>query len=199
VPYDASTTFHRLVVDESHLMESGSGVGSWTQKAFDITNMKASFVWGATGTPFSMSIDMLSQSRLIGHHSSKLSPSGPILGEIGDKRHSLQETADTIKKGTARKVLLNPLLNSASFCAVMIRHTKSQRIGGEVALALPEADCQTVWLEMVRRSLLKAQLVSSPPQALILRRSPAPLPVEQRTRSLRFYGVPRGLSIVALV
>jgi hypothetical protein len=31
---------------------------------------------------------------------------------------------------------------------VMIRHTKSQRIGGEVALALPDADCQTVWLEM---------------------------------------------------
>ena len=28
----------------------------------------------------------------------------------------------------------------------MIRHTKAMRIGGEVALALPEADCQTVAL-----------------------------------------------------
>ena len=30
----------------------------------------------------------------------------------------------------------------------MIRHTKSQRIAGNVALALPAADCQTVWLDM---------------------------------------------------
>ena len=45
----------------------------------------------------------------------------------------------------------------------MIRHTKSQRIGGEVALALPEADCKTVWLTMVCRALLEAQLVSSLP------------------------------------
>ena len=31
---------------------------------------------------------------------------------------------------------------------LMIRHTKSQRIGGEAALSLPEADCQTVWVTM---------------------------------------------------
>ena len=31
---------------------------------------------------------------------------------------------------------------------VMIRHTKRQRIGGDVALALPDADCKTLWLEM---------------------------------------------------
>lgn len=30
----------------------------------------------------------------------------------------------------------------------MIRHTKNMRIGGDVALALPDADCRTVWLEM---------------------------------------------------
>ena len=41
----------------------------------------------------------------------------------------LQEAADAVKK-------------------VVIRHTKSQHINGEVALALPDADCQTVFLDM---------------------------------------------------
>ena len=31
---------------------------------------------------------------------------------------------------------------------IMIRHTKKQRIGGEVALALPDCDCRTVLLDM---------------------------------------------------
>ena len=31
---------------------------------------------------------------------------------------------------------------------VMIRHTKNQRVGGAVALALPESDACTVWLDM---------------------------------------------------
>ena len=31
---------------------------------------------------------------------------------------------------------------------IMIRHTKSQRIGGEVALSLPDTDHATVWLDM---------------------------------------------------
>jgi SNF2 family DNA or RNA helicase len=31
---------------------------------------------------------------------------------------------------------------------LMIRHTKGQRIGGDVALALPESDTETVWLTM---------------------------------------------------
>lgn len=31
---------------------------------------------------------------------------------------------------------------------VMIRHTKSQRIGGDVALALPDSQSSTVWLTM---------------------------------------------------
>jgi hypothetical protein len=30
----------------------------------------------------------------------------------------------------------------------MIRHTKGMRIGGEIALALPDCDCQTVLLDM---------------------------------------------------
>ena len=36
----------------------------------------------------------------------------------------------------------------AWFKGRMICHTKNQRIGGEVALALPDADCQTKWLTM---------------------------------------------------
>jgi len=30
----------------------------------------------------------------------------------------------------------------------MIRHTKAQRIGGQVALALPDAACETIWIDM---------------------------------------------------
>ena len=36
----------------------------------------------------------------------------------------------------------------------MIRHTKKQRIGGEVALALPDCDCRTVLLDMSADELI---------------------------------------------
>ena len=32
--------------------------------------------------------------------------------------------------------------------SIVIRHSKGQRIGGEVALALPESECTTTWLDM---------------------------------------------------
>ena len=37
---------------------------------------------------------------------------------------------------------------------IMIRHTKKQRIGGEVALALPDCDCRTVLLDMSADELI---------------------------------------------
>ena len=45
---------------------------------------------------------------------------------------------------------------------IMIRHTKSQRIGGQVALSLPETDQATVWLDMSDDEAPRLTLHASP-------------------------------------
>ena len=60
----------------------------------------------------------------------------------------------------------------------MIRHTKSQRIGGEVALALPEADCDTIFLDMSfeeRSAYVRRQAAAAGAQAQCRVPTPAPL------------------------
>ena len=49
---------HRLVVDESHLLDSGS----WKSQKTKLMSVPASFVWCVTGTPFSNGLgDLQSQ------------------------------------------------------------------------------------------------------------------------------------------
>ena len=55
----------------------------------------------------------------------------------------------TARTGSGQETLPGPGPELVSFLRkLMIRHSKSMRIGGEVALSLPEADCDTVWLTM---------------------------------------------------
>ena len=79
-------------------------------------------IWGVTGTPLSSSVmDLKHFACLIGQWEDGL--------RLADKAKSKAELAPLLKK-------------------LMIRHVKAQRIGGEVALALPETDTDTVWLDM---------------------------------------------------
>ena len=63
---------------------------------------------------------------------------------------------------------------------IMIRHTKSQRIGGQVALSLPETDHATVWLDMSDDEALTPR--PSPPAPSPL--APHPLPLTPRPSPL---------------
>ena len=58
---------------------------------------------------------------------------------------------------------------------IMIRHTKSQRIGGQVALSLPETDQATVWLDMSDDEVLAPHPPALTPQHSPLTPHPSPL------------------------
>ena len=58
---------------------------------------------------------------------------------------------------------------------LMIRHTKSQRIGGQVALSLPETDHATVWLDMSDDEVLTPHPSPLTPHPSPLTRHPSPL------------------------
>lgn len=66
----------------------------------------------------------------------------------------------------------HPYRNPTRHRHITCRHTKSQRIGGDVALALPDADTATVWLDMCRaeRALYEARAptVTPPPPTCAL-------------------------------
>ena len=111
-------TVHRVVVDEAHLLATSS-MGS---KLLSLQQMRTQNMWLVSGTPFSTSLSQLNkQAALLGlHHDYQMSVDHP--------RKSNEEVVAWLRKH-------------------MIRHTKAMRIGGEVALALPEADCQTVPLD----------------------------------------------------
>jgi len=109
---------HRLVVDESHLLAEAS-MGS---KLLSLLQLRTRHVWLVSGTPFSTSLDQLKkQASLL-----RMSES---FRDIHQHYTPNEDVAAWLR-------------------ARMIRHTKGMRIGGEVALALPEADCQTVLLDM---------------------------------------------------
>ena len=95
----------------------------------------ASNVWMVTGTPFSTSLEqLLPQAYLTGHLQSGLR----LFDLLEDKEDNIA-VRDALRK-------------------VIIRHTKSQRLGGQVALALPETAAQTLWLDMTADERLLFQL-----------------------------------------
>ena len=66
-PIVQNVKFHRLVVDESHLLEQ-SGVGTMSGKADALIKYQTKFVWLVTGTPFSTSLHQLkNQASVLGH------------------------------------------------------------------------------------------------------------------------------------
>ena len=125
-------TIQRLVVDESHLL-SGS---SWKGQQLKIKNVPAKYAWCVTGTPFSGGLsDLTAQMAVLGM--------GPSIATVGAHIDELYQMIRGNQIASATNEQIVHRLRS-----VMIRHVKTQRIGGEVALALPSAECQTVWLTM---------------------------------------------------
>ena len=117
--------WHRIIIDESHLMDqtggAKAGASSWANVSNTLNQVKASKYWLVSGTPVTSGGGMHRQ-----------------LGLLGQMDGGLRFTEDVeIKQADVDKLK-----------RIMIRHCKSQRIGGEVALALPDCDCRTVLLDM---------------------------------------------------
>ena len=123
---------HRLVVDESHLIAERGGRNISSR----LRLISTSRTWLVSGTPFSTSLDQLEkQSMLLGSSNSQGEPDLRRLG-LG------QGTGGHRSPKLSNEAIVDWLRTR------LIRHTKRMRIGGDVALALPDADCRTVWLEM---------------------------------------------------
>lgn len=127
LPVDPSAVvFHRLIVDESHFLDTDkkAGASAWGARQLDfLKSIQAPHVWCVTGTPFALQggrLTFRNQLALLGHDSEGLS-----LGE--------RPLTDRIVSDLKR---------------LIIRHAKSQQIHGEAALALPEASLETVLLPM---------------------------------------------------
>ena len=87
--------------------------------------VKANSIWCVSGTPFTSSFDELkTTAKIIGHLYKGI--------RLVDFLKQLKGSPEVV---TALK-------------SVMIRHTKSQHIGGEVALSLPDATTETILLTM---------------------------------------------------
>ena len=136
LPGTAPWNFHRVIIDESHLLEDsrrGSEGASWKSKVSHVrSNLHSPFLWLCTGTPIPLSGSMHTQLSLLGHDK----PGWAGYGQQQETRGGLNIG------GNKTKTEVDKLKR------IMIRHTKSQRIGGEVALALPDCDCRTVLLDM---------------------------------------------------
>ena len=149
---------HRLIMDEAHLLAKGSTTHS---KLSALKGYHAERKWLVTGTPFSTSLEQLAcQAELLGHtmrgiHVHEFTKgivrpnwtAPPVPDYVRNNprlmKHYRRNHRDTPPHDRMSNEAVIDRLRS-----VMIRHTKSQRIGGTVALALPDADLQTVWLSM---------------------------------------------------
>ena len=116
-------------------------------------NYKTERCWCVTGTPFSNSLGQLeNQACLLGFgpfsrgrtpstwaeaHGPPNAPALDFCGILRGKYMPHHRPVDMTNADVASRLR-----------KVMIRHTKGMRIGGEVALALPDADCSTCWLDM---------------------------------------------------
>jgi DNA repair protein RAD5 len=125
-------TVHRVVVDEAHLLATSS-MGS---KLLSLQQMRTQNMWLVSGTPFSTSLSQLNKQATL------LGLSQEYHTYVDHPRRSNEEVVAWLRK-------------------YMIRHTKAMRIGGEVALALPEADCQTELLD-TRTLTLTSTLTPNP-------------------------------------
>mmetsp|Transcript_4648 Transcript_4648/g.10520 ORF Transcript_4648/g.10520 Transcript_4648/m.10520 type:complete len:946 (-) Transcript_4648:127-2964(-) len=122
--------FHRVVHDESHLFGSASAK---TGNANEIISPRR---WGVTATPADSSSKDLESQMLFILGSESASGFSLLNETIGNFHRQPSETTCT---------RLVDLLKT-----YMVRHTKSQRINGAEALALPPSTTSTIMLTMSR-------------------------------------------------
>lgn len=117
-------SIRRLIIDESHLAAGTSR----TRK--NVSGFAPHFVWMLTGTPISSSTSDLDFGLV------SLLGKPPIIEPFLDGDGSFGPPPSASLATVLRKLI--------------IRHLKSQRIGGEAALSLPEKDVTIQWLDMQR-------------------------------------------------
>ena len=102
----------------------------------------AKYVWCVTGTPMSQSLGQLEwQARMLGHWSSGLHLDQLLTAEA--PKYDPPKPGVDSHRSKSNEELCRELQR------LMIRHTKAQRLAsGEAALALPDSQCETVWLTM---------------------------------------------------
>ena len=140
----ARVRLHRLVLDEAHLLNPGS---TTAQKLGSLMRYQATHAWCVTGTPFSTSLrQLLPQAKLLGQDEAGICVNDFVNGR---KRAGWvpPSSGSAWKNHWPRDTVKNDEV-TALLRKAMIRHTKAMRIGGAVALALPDADVQTLWLDM---------------------------------------------------
>ena len=138
--------FHRVVHDESHLL-----VSSGASAKLSCANLiQGKLRWGVTATPATSSVrDLDRQLEFIrlGHELS--SPFGSHVGSspAAIEMDKLKDAIFFLHRYPAKECFnkLSSLLKT-----FMVRHTKSQRINGSEALALPPSTTSTVMLTMFK-------------------------------------------------
>ena len=129
-------SFHRIIADECHTSVGGS-----------INDLSAERIWGLTGTPFApTSRSLEKQLRFV----------GMFVAEARDaiKDYQLYEKDPKyLSSGNKERMAVvsqrqatNAL--AAALRKVVMRHSKSQRIRGAAALALPDASSSTIKIDM---------------------------------------------------
>ena len=152
--------FHRLVVDEAHLLAQSSSTTA--SKLGALSEYQADSVWLVTGTPFSTDLKQLrNQAKLLGQYDDGVKLKHIYDGvpenitwppQQGDPEYNYYMAVT--QQGLFPERAPHPVVDMQNEEVVerlrklMIRHTKAMRIGGEVALALPDTECVTVWLDM---------------------------------------------------
>ena len=119
------TRFHRLIIDECHLPGCGAAAG-YSRRRTHLTEPRPNCSWLISGTPFK---DFKTQLEFMGHL------------RDGEGRRVLKHGLDI--PGSPTRTAENAKL----LRQLMIRHSKAQRIHGEVALKLPELTCRTELLD----------------------------------------------------
>ena len=158
---------HRLVLDEAHLLSDRSSTTS--SKLSALRQIKTDFTWCCTGTPFSTDFvgQLRNQAKLLGMdcRPAKGAKGHPLSYVLRGKERPNWSPGNPGDPGwwTNYDHRAKGFVDVSPNCPVddlpnqevvdlmrkfMIRHTKSMRIGGDVALALPDAECKTVWLDM---------------------------------------------------
>lgn len=125
--------FHRVVQDESHLFIKG-GVSAKIDSANAI---KSSLRWGVTATPATSGASDLSRQLIFLRGSSSI--------PVSEEFQPLNRAISQFQYGPSEETM-NTLVDLLK--TFMVRHTKSQRIQGAEALALPPSTTSTILLSM---------------------------------------------------
>ena len=139
----ARVQWHRVIVDESHLLK-----GDATLQALGLLELKARARWCLSGTPLSqLSNSLFGQARFLrlplGDPRKPQLKGGAWATTMRASWFPFADAAESASREQCRTWRLRYTIN-----ITMMRHTKSQRLGGWPVLALPRLREETVRIEL---------------------------------------------------